>query len=271
MVFHKHIPTAPLDSYVDCIIYVEGNNRGVGFPKVSMSLIFNLNTSFKLFDDAQFLRYTDYKKYWVAGLQTKPTYIENYGESKMIVIQFKTFGARVFLNQPLKYFTDSYTALDSVFSRDAEQVWDQLMEAETVKEKFRLTEKFLCRKFSADVIPNRKLISSLAHVCKGNVPIDVVCRHGNISRKHLNFLFQEYLGVSPKMFSSLSRFQNILQVIGRSKTDKLTSLAYELDFFDQAHFNNSFKRFTGISPNDYIKSIERKPSLKVIPHFLPQE
>jgi hypothetical protein len=84
MIFHKHTPTAPLDNYVDCIVYVEGNNKGIGFPKTAMSLAFNLNDSFKLFDDAQFLSFTDYKKYWVAGFQTRPTYIENYGKSKMV-------------------------------------------------------------------------------------------------------------------------------------------------------------------------------------------
>ncbi len=86
LIFRKHIPKAPLNGYVDSIIYVEGNNKGVGFPKTAMSLVFNLNDPFKLFTDPQFTRFIDYKKYWVAGLQTQPTYVESYGESKMIVI-----------------------------------------------------------------------------------------------------------------------------------------------------------------------------------------
>src|SRR5579872_4055915 len=188
MIFHKYIPAAPLNNYVDCIIYVEGNNKGVAFPKTAMSLAFNLNTSFKLFDDAQFLRFTDYKKYWVAGLQTKPTYVENYGESKMLVIQFRTFGARIFLNQPLKYFTDNFTDLDCIFSSEAEEIWDQLAETKTINEKFRIAEKFLYRKCLTNIIPNKKLISSLDRLCNGNVSINIVCRHSNISRKHLNFL-----------------------------------------------------------------------------------
>ena len=269
MIFHKYIPDAPLNNYVDCIVYVEGNNKGVTFPKTAMSLAFNLNTSFKLFDDAQFLRFTDYKKYWVAGLQTKPTYVENYGESKMIVIQFRTFGARIFLNQPLKYFTNNFTELDCVFGGEVEEIWDQLAETKTINEKFQITEKFLYRKFSTNIIPNKTLIPSLERLCSGNVSINVVCKHHNISRKHLNFLFQEHLGVSPKMLSSLNRFQNMIQMISKSRADNLTTLAYELDFFDQAHFNNNFKKFTGIKPNDYIKSVEKKPSLKIVPHFLP--
>src|ERR1043166_2831987 len=123
MIFQKHIPRPPLSNYVDCIIYIEGNNKGVGFPKTAMSLAFNLNDSFKLFTDKQFTRFIDYKKYWVAGLQTQPTYVESYGESKMVVIQFRTLGAYVFLNQPLKSFTNNYIDLDSIFQHEADEVW----------------------------------------------------------------------------------------------------------------------------------------------------
>lgn len=271
MIFHKHIPKSPLDNYVDCIVYVEGNNKGVGFPKTAMSLVFNLNDSFKLFTDRQFTHFIDYKKYWVAGLQTQPTYVESYGESKMIVIQFRTLGAYVFLNQPLRNFTNNYINLDCIFKNEADEIWEQLKEAKTINEKFLMTENFLYRKLLTNKIPNGKLISSIDLLFKNkeNISIKEICQQHNISRKHLNFLFQEYLGVSPKMLSSLNRFQLILHTISKSRPDKLTTIAYELDFFDQAHFNNNFKRFTGLKPNDYIKNVEIKPTLKIVPHFLP--
>jgi AraC-like DNA-binding protein len=273
MIFHKHIPRPPLDNYVDCMVYVEGNNKGVGFPKTAMSLVFNLNDSFKLFADKQFTRFTDYKKYWVAGLQTQPTYVESYGESKMVVIQFKTLGAYVFLNQPLRDFTNNYVNLDCIFKNEADETWEQLQEAETINEKFLLAENFLYRKLLTNKIPNHKLIASIDLLFKNaaHISIEEICRQHHISRKHLNFLFLEYLGVSPKMLSSLNRFQSILHTINRSRPDKLTTIAYELDFFDQAHFNNNFKRFTGLKPNDYIKNVETIPALKIVPHFLPVE
>jgi AraC-like DNA-binding protein len=271
MIFHKHIPKFPLGKYVDCIIYIEGNNKGVGFPKTSMSLVFNLNDSFKLYTDKEFTNYIDYKKHWVAGLQTKPTYVESYGESKMIVVQFKTTGAYVFLNQPLHSFTDNYITLDCVFNNFAEEAWEQLHEAQTINEKILVTENFLLRNLLTIKMPNEKLLTSidLLFRSKENLPIYEICRQHCISRKHLNFLFREHLGVSPKMMSSLNRLQNVLQKIRQSKPEKLTSFAYELDYFDQAHFNNNFKKFTGLRPGDYLKNAAIKPTLKIIPHFLP--
>ena len=271
MIFHKYIPKFPLENYVDSILYLEGNNKGIGFPKTAMSLVFNLHDSFKLFSSFKFTDFTNYKKYWVAGLQTQPTYVESYGESKMIVVQFKTLGAYAFLKQPLRYFTNNYINLDCVYKKKADDIWEQLQETESVNEKFLLVENFLYREFLTTKIPSHKLISSMNILFKKreNNSIREICQQHNISRKHLNFLFQEYLGVSPKMFSSLSRFQSVLQTINKAKPAKLTTLACELNFFDQAHFNNDFRRFTGIKPNEYIKNVELMPTLKIIPHFLP--
>ncbi|MCX6317926.1 MAG: helix-turn-helix domain-containing protein [Bacteroidetes bacterium] len=271
MLFQKHIPNAPLNQYIDCIVYVEGNNKGVGFPKTAMSLVFNLNDSFKLFDDARFSRYTDYKKYWIAGLQTQPSYVESYGSSKMLVIQFKSIGAHAFLQQPLWYFTNGYTHLDAVLNNLAEEVWEQLQETETIEEKFQLAEKMLFRRIRTHTIPHGKMLASIEYMFTKSQPITVnyICREHAVSRKHLNFLCREYLGISPKMLSSLNRFQTILHSISKAHPGKLSGLAYELEFFDQAHFNNDFKRFTGLTPTTYIKNVEQMPSLKFMPHFLP--
>lgn len=141
MIYQKHIPKFPLSDYIDSIVYIEGNNKGTGLPKTAMSLVFNLEDSFKLFIDKKFINYIDYKKFWVAGLQTKPTNVESYEVSKMLAVQFKTIGAIVFLNDPLHYYTNNYVTLDSIFSKEADETWEQLQEAKSLNEKFLVIEK----------------------------------------------------------------------------------------------------------------------------------
>lgn len=271
MKFFEHQPKFPLNCYVDKILYLEGNNKGAGLPKINMSLVFNLHDSFKLYANKEFTEFTHYQKYWIAGFQTKPSFVESYGESKMIVVQFKTLGAFVFLNQPLHNFTNQYVTLDNIFRNEAEETWDQLKQAETVMEKILLTENFLYRKLLADKMPKEKLLIEIDKAIQENnyTTITSICRQFNISRKHLNFLFKESIGVSPKTLSTLYRFQNILKTISQAKPEKLTDFAHELEYFDQAHFNNDFKRFAGLNPTEYVKIVEAKPSLKIIPHFLP--
>lgn len=271
MIYQKHIPKFPLDNYIDSIIYIEGNNKGTGLPKTAMSLIFNLEDSFKLFTDKEFTKYIDYKKHWVAGLQTKPTNVEGYGTSKMLVVQFKTLGAFIFLNDPLHYYTDNYISLDNIFNKEANETWEQLQEAQSLNEKFLFVENFLYRKLLTNKLPNKKLISTIEILLdnRTNLSINEICKQFNISRKHLNNLSKEYAGVSPKMLSSLNRLQTTLKTISSSKSDKLTNVAYELEYFDQAHFNNDFKRFTNIKPTEYVKLVEQNPTMKIVPHFIP--
>lgn len=271
MLYNKHIPSTPLNQYVDFILYLEGNNKGAGLPKTAMSLVFNLNDNFKLFVDNSFSKFTNYKKYWIAGLQLKPSYVESYGCSKMIVIQFKTIGAFLFFQNPLYEFTDGYTHLDDIFSQEAEETWEQLQEAETVKEKILTAENFLYRKLLRNKMPHKKLLTAANYLLNNteDLSVESVCKKTGISRKHLNNLFKEYIGVSTKTMQSLNRLQNLLIKISENPNINLTSLAYEMDYSDMSHFSNDFKNLTGIYPTAYIKIVKETPSLKLVPHFIP--
>lgn len=273
MIIYRYIPQKPLQTYVESILYLEGNNIGAGLPKTNMSLVFNLGDSFKLFADNTFTSFADYKKYWIAGLQFQPSFVESYGQSKMIVVQFRTIGVSMLLREALHHFANEYIPLDTVFCpRNAEETWLQLQEASSINVKFALTENFLYRKLLSVQMPHQALLESIDTFLQkpSNAPIEAVCNEYDISRKHLNFLFKEYVGVSPKLLSSLYRLQHILRTISAAKPDKLTEFAYNLEYFDQAHFNNDFKRFTGITPNEYVKLVEKMPSLRAIPHFIPK-
>jgi AraC-like DNA-binding protein len=267
----KHHPRGPLADFVESFVYVEGNNRGAGFPKTAMSLVFNLGDGFKLFHDSGFTEFTDYRKHWVAGLQTKPSYVESYGTSRMVVVQFRTLGASVFLQRPSVEFSDHYVPLDCVFGREADETWERLQEAATIADKFAVTSDFLLGKLTEKRLANRGLLREIDSrlSADGRVTVEAICKEHRISRKHLNYLFKDSAGVSPKTLASLHRFQKILKSITQSRPRRLTDFAQELDYFDQAHFNNDFKRFTRLNPSQYLKLAAAIPSMRAVPHFLP--
>jgi len=271
MVYQKHIPKFPLDSYIDSIIYIEGNNKGTGLPKTAMSLVFNLEDHFKLFTDGSFSKHIDYQKFWVAGLQTKPTHVESYGISRMFLVQFKALGAFAFIKDPLHYYSNEYITLDHVFHKEADETWEKLQEANSLNHQFAIIESFLFGRISGNKLAHPKRLIALGTLFDqgANLTIHDICHKLNISRKHLNHLLKEYAGVSPKTLSSLFRLQRSLKTISRSRSDKLTNVAYQLGYFDQSHFINDFKRFTDLKPKEYTRIVDTRPSLKVVPHFIP--
>lgn len=69
-----------------------------------------------------------------------------------------------------------------------------------------------------------------------------------ISPRHLRRVFNNYIGCSPKAFSNIVRFQNILRVAPSVGISKESNVFYDLGYYDQSHFIKEFKNFHGITP-----------------------
>jgi len=271
MIFETFTPSNSLSKFVQSIDYINGNTKGVGFPKMAMSIVFNLKDGFRLYTDTKFNNYKKYNKYWIAGFQMKPSYVEGFGQSEMIVIQFKSLGALQFLKEPLNEFKNKYIAFDLINKKIAEETWDKLNNAKQVAEKFVIAENFLIELLEKNNCVKLHLVKSLNHLLSGGAHQSVRAMHQelNISRKHLNFLFNQYIGLSPKSFLKLKRFEKSLKLLSRNEIQNLTRLSTQIGFFDQAHFIKDFKVLTDLTPSDYLEIAKRTPSIAKIPHYIP--
>ena len=69
-----------------------------------------------------------------------------------------------------------------------------------------------------------------------------------ISPRQLRRLFHYYIGDSPKTFSKVVRFQNILKAKPSVQSLKKNKLFFDVGYFDQTHFIKEFKNFYGVTP-----------------------
>jgi len=67
-------------------------------------------------------------------------------------------------------------------------------------------------------------------------------------------IFKKYVGVTPNQYRRICQFQLSFTQLRSKDFNKLTDIAYDNGFADQSHFIRSFKEFTQITPNDYLKS-----------------
>lgn len=70
-----------------------------------------------------------------------------------------------------------------------------------------------------------------------------------ISPRQLRRLFEFYTGTSPKTFSRVVRFQNILKAKPSKQSLRENKLFFDVGYFDQAHFIKEFKNFYGVTPS----------------------
>jgi AraC-like DNA-binding protein len=79
---------------------------------------------------------------------------------------------------------------------------------------------------------------------------DKQCSEFGISARQLRRLTQLYLGLSPREFAKVLRFQKTLQIMYADNT----AVGWASHFYDQPHFIRNFKSMTGITPREFHRS-----------------
>lgn len=75
----------------------------------------------------------------------------------------------------------------------------------------------------------------------------------NISKRQFQRQFKAYAGVCPETYIRIVKFQRSIYLLRNRKYDKLSDIAYQLNYADQSHFNREFKLFLGCTPKEFLE------------------
>jgi AraC-like DNA-binding protein len=192
---------------------------------------------------------------WIAGMHLRPLVIDTASNSSMMGVHFRPGGAALVLGLPASELSDRVVELDAIWGADSRNLRERLLEAIEPAAKFKCLEKFVLRR--AD---NRLVESAcLAHAIRifqsapESVSVRKVAAEIGWSHKHLINAFQSCVGVSPKQFSRVRRFQNAVRTLQLSQSTALAEIALSCGYYDQPHFNSDFKTFSGLTPTDFLR------------------
>jgi AraC-like DNA-binding protein len=73
-----------------------------------------------------------------------------------------------------------------------------------------------------------------------------------ISQKHLISMFSNKVGLAPKAFSRISKFQKVIHQLESIKRIEWTWIATDCGYYDQSHFIKEFSEFSGVNPSEYL-------------------
>lgn len=76
------------------------------------------------------------------------------------------------------------------------------------------------------------------------------------SERYVNKVLKTDMGITPKTFARIVKFQNALQMINKNDDLSLTEIAEYTGYYDQSHFIREFKKFADLAPKQYRKAVQ---------------
>lgn len=89
----------------------------------------------------------------------------------------------------------------------------------------------------------------------GTLPLQEIQKELKVCQRTFQRKFEQQVGVSPRLFARICRFQHSLALVKANGFEKLSDIAYETGYADQSHFIRTFKEFTGLTPLEFKKSL----------------
>lgn len=185
---------------------------------------------------------------FVAGLCLGPTLTETAGRQAGMQVMLSALGAGRLLGVPMGALGGGIVAVEEVLGPPGRDLALRLREAPFWEARFAILEAFLLARLAAA----RSLPAELAAAAVtlerqgGTVPIRALAAGLGCSERRLERRFRDELGLSPKRYARLLRFERAVQRIAAGLP--LAEVAAETGFADQAHLTHEVRRFAGMTP-----------------------
>ena len=260
MIAKLHIPSYPLNQFVANFFYHAGflpeHKIDRFLPDGNVQLIFDLtNNSQYIYDNETLTEIQICRKVWLSGFRTEPITIPSGIESEMLIVEFHKGKAFSFFNTPLYALKNLVVDAELVFTKNILDIREQLLDAHTVSQKFELLEERLVdiclNKIKENPFVEYLVSETILH--PNHLKLRSVCHEIGYSQKHIISVFKKYVGVTPKEFLKIIRFQKAIEQIEKYQRIDWVSLAFDCGFYDQSHFISDFKKFSGFTPSQYLR------------------
>jgi AraC-like DNA-binding protein len=198
-------------------------------------------------------------------------------------IRFLPACVHYFFEIPLMELTGQTLPSGDCFGKEVKELEAQLLEDADLLQRIPLLETALIQRFTKrNYNSDPRFLQSLHHILQssGNAFIQTEVAEW-ISPRQMRRLFERYIGLNPKTFARVTRFQQTLAAMQRTPRTYWGRLFYDYGYFDQAHFIREFKIFYGDTPKNlqFLKnnhspyhhithSPHKKRPFRTIFHFL---
>ncbi|MGD0630664.1 MAG: AraC family transcriptional regulator [Terracidiphilus sp.] len=256
MIFLEHKPAAPLNACIRLLWYARVEHaphaRERILPTGRVQIILNLARDF-LIDCHDSLPAQPNSPSLIVGARSTYEIVDTSDMADLIGVVFHPGGFAPFVSDAVDLFSNRNVGLEDVWGPSARSLRDQLREVPAPAQRLRCLEEFLRQRFAGH-LPRHPIVDfALASFQRspGIATVREVARSTGWSERRFSQVFREQVGFSPKAWTRILRFQRAVQQLHAGLDVRWAEMALDCGYYDQSHFANEFRAFSGIDATTY--------------------
>jgi AraC-like DNA-binding protein len=267
MLYRCRLPRPPLDGFVESIWLWQNEPQAHALerllPTGAAQLIVNLKEDrVRRYDPERGNRCETTCGTVLAAVQSRFSVIDTAEQEHVMGVVFKPGGTVPFIRMPAHETCDADVPLDLVWDRSqAATLRERLLEADGPDAKVDAMERALLEAWRP-VAPHPAVTFALQTVARRPPVASVAAVTGAIGLSAKRFIerFKNEVGLTPKQYSRIRRFQRALARAHSHDRVDWSALAVDCGYFDQAHFVPDFRGFSGLTPTAYQAARTASPN-----------
>jgi AraC-like DNA-binding protein len=259
MLYRSYTPASPLADFIEDFWlyddYRPAHLRERILPSGTTELVINLrDNEFRIYDRVRPGLCERFSGAIVSGTYERFFVIDTAEETSVLGVHFKPGGAFPFFGLPVSELIDTHVDLEALWDGSARELRDRLRRATTPIDKFRVLEAALVARLSGSFMHHGAVRFAL-DAFNGSSPTTVrdVTERVGLSQRRFIEVFKAQVGLTPKLFYRVQRFQRVLAAVRRGTAPDWSRLALDCGFFDQSHLIRDFVAFSGFSPGEFAQ------------------
>lgn len=177
----------------------------------------------------------------------------------LVGVKFRPYGLYPFVDGGIKQYVNATVAASNIWGKEALALAEKLEKSDSAGASIALAIDFLERRLAAGGSGKdpgtHEFVGDIVNTItglKGNVAVSELADKFCLCERQIERKFAGLVGMSPKLFTRIVRFNNCLGELFKNKDNSTVTIIQSCGYYDQNHFIKEFKRFSDLLPGEYL-------------------